>query len=80
MGRTSPVGVFKKGDTPDGISDMAGNVWEWTDSWYDEAKKRKVLRGGSWYLFRDYCRCACRNYIHPYDWYYSVGFRLSRTL
>ena len=25
---------------------MAGNVWEWTDSNYDDSKK--VLRGGSW--------------------------------
>lgn len=30
--RTSPVGVFVEGDTPDGISDMAGNVGTWTSS------------------------------------------------
>ena len=30
IGGISPVGIFTKGDTPEGISDLAGNVWEWT--------------------------------------------------
>jgi len=30
--RTTPVGVFVEGDTPEGVSDMAGNVAEWTSS------------------------------------------------
>ena len=30
--RTSPVGVFREGDTPEGLSDMTGNVMEWTSS------------------------------------------------
>ncbi len=30
--RTSPVGAFASGDTPEGIADLAGNVYEWTTS------------------------------------------------
>ncbi len=32
MKRPTPVGVFVEGDTPEGVSDMAGNVEEWTIS------------------------------------------------
>ena len=34
LNKTSPVGIFKGGNTPDGISDLSGNVWEWTTSDY----------------------------------------------
>ena len=37
--KTSPVGVFKEGNTPDGISDLSGNVWEWMLSDYDSRKE-----------------------------------------
>ncbi len=30
--RTSPIGVFPGGDTPQGLADMAGNVYEWVSS------------------------------------------------
>jgi formylglycine-generating enzyme required for sulfatase activity len=32
--KTSAAGIFSGGDTPEGVSDMAGNVWEWTTSNY----------------------------------------------
>ncbi|MDE3019958.1 MAG: SUMF1/EgtB/PvdO family nonheme iron enzyme, partial [Nitrospirota bacterium] len=30
----APVGSFKSGNSPYGIADMAGNVWEWVADWY----------------------------------------------
>lgn len=30
--RPSPIGVFVDGDTPDGIADLCGNVFDWTSS------------------------------------------------
>jgi serine/threonine protein kinase len=44
--RTSPVGSFRANQY--GLYDMSGNVWQWCDDWYDEMKKNRVLRGGSW--------------------------------
>lgn len=45
---TVPVGSYEAGKSPYGVYDMAGNVREWTDGWYDEKRIYKAVRGGSY--------------------------------
>jgi serine/threonine-protein kinase len=80
IGHTTPVKRYKEGLSPYGCLDMAGNVWEWIDSWYDEKKENKVLWGGSWSFFRVFARCANRNRINPEYRDINIGFRCARTL
>ena len=37
--RTSPVGAFVTGDSPEGVADLAGNVFEWTNSLFGEGEE-----------------------------------------
>ena len=38
LNRTSPVGIFLEGKTPEGVHDLAGNAWEWTESFLNKDK------------------------------------------
>jgi len=42
--RTTPVGLFSDGATPEGILDLTGNVWEWCSDWF--GKKEYARRVG----------------------------------
>jgi formylglycine-generating enzyme required for sulfatase activity len=68
------------GDIPYGCTDMAGNVLEWTASWYDKEQKWRVVRGGSWVSEARFCRCALRFRRDPYDWSDYLGFRPGRPV
>jgi iron(II)-dependent oxidoreductase len=48
---TSPdvVGMHPKGDSPFGVKDMTGTVWQLTDEYQDEHTRASILRGGSYY-------------------------------
>ena len=79
IGATSRVTRYPNGVSPYGCYDMAGNVWEWTDSWYEEGTYR-VLRGGSWSGVRDGARCAGRGRSDPGPGDIGLGFRCVRTI
>ena len=97
--RTTPVGVFPQSDTPvlfqgertedTALSDMAGNVWEWTSSCYTpypyqfvdgredaKAEGTRVLRGGSWYNIPGSVRASARYYARPDLRSDFIGFRV----
>jgi len=73
---TTMVGQFDGGKSAAGVSDMSGNVWEWTASWYDDKKEHRVLRGGSWLYNRRVARCADRFRFVPDFFLNDVGFRV----
>jgi serine/threonine-protein kinase len=93
IGDTTEVGSYPDGASPYGALDMAGNVWEWVNDWYDENYYRntpsenpsgpdsgtyRVVRGGSWYFSGYNVRPADRNNRgEPTGTSGDIGFRCS---
>ena len=88
---TSLVGQFSpQGDSAEGLSDMAGNVWEWCTSLWspypyrhddgreDVARKgKRVHRGGAWDLPASIARSAFRGKADQDASGRTIGFRVA---
>ncbi|MFO1472762.1 MAG: SUMF1/EgtB/PvdO family nonheme iron enzyme [Turneriella sp.] len=89
-GRPQPVGQRKPNEL--GIHDLTGNVWQWTQDWYDadfyqrgpamnprnakQLTKNRVLRGGS-FDYAPLCMSVFYRYFnHPEAPRYDTGFRI----
>ena len=89
IGDTTAVGSYESGKSPNGIYDIAGNVWEWVADFYSgtyylnsplsnplgpDSGQGRVLRGGSWYDTADLVRTTIR-LLEPNPVDNNFGFR-----
>ena len=85
-----PVGRYKSAQSPYGLDDMAGNVWEGLQDWYDgsyyeaspeenptgpESGHLKVVRGGAWSELPNYLLTYGRVKLPPNTRNSYTGFR-----
>ncbi len=90
VGDTTKVGSYPEGASIYGALDMAGNVWEWVNDWYDENYYRssslsnplgpssgqyRVLRGGSWDTTKNFIRTSKRYRYVSSNSDNTAGFR-----
>ena len=92
----APVGSYKSDKSPFDVYDLAGNVSEWVEDWYqpypgsdyrsdDFGTKYKVIRGAAWgreghYAIKLFQRGAYRFNLSPDSTLADLGFRCGKDL
>ena len=77
---TVPVGQYPDGQSPYGVLDMAGQVFEWTSTLLRKEPPRYVVKGGSWDDFPGVTRSAARHGRPPALKHILIGFRCADSL
>jgi len=88
VGQVSAVGSFPDGQSPFGVMDMTGNLWEWcltawgTDSINLNGYAYRIIRGGAWNVSNpEYLRAIDRGEGHsPRGRLNDCGFRIALPL
>jgi formylglycine-generating enzyme required for sulfatase activity len=95
-GYPTPVGLYPLGNSQEGLSDLLGNVWEWTSDWFGDAYHQqsltvgptgpditlacKVVRGSSWENAEPSVRASSRSKYRPVLRIRRIGFRCAGEL
>ena len=94
VGWTTPVGSYPDAPEVLGLSDMAGNVWEWCNDWHQcnlgtspitdptgpASGSYRVFHSGAWNNTLGYLRGAYRHQQPPGTTHSNAGFRVARTV
>jgi eukaryotic-like serine/threonine-protein kinase len=93
IGDTTAVDAYPSGASPYGALDMAGNVWQWVNDWFDanyyakspssnppgpSSGNYRVLRGGAWSSSGGHSMSNYRYWHDPAYSDLSIGFRCAR--
>lgn len=90
------IGSLRSDTSVYGVSDLNGNVSEWTASWYNSYKNSefkdilygenvKVIRGGSFHkmkhgLMKEFIILPYRNFAPPQERFWDTGFRCAKSI
>ena len=71
LGQTSPVHMYPTGQSRDGVWDLSGNIFEWTNDIREDNKEVAWQKGGCAWLGKDYAKAAAA--LDSRRWYRNDG-------